>query len=104
MKLSSGTGKFFMLCLILGIISLFGSMMVLGVDGSPYRHGRPGGQWFLVQLAGGVMLLFSGIFGLLVNNVAETSSVPFKVKVVWVSFMAIGTSFLYCIFLFAPAV
>lgn len=97
MKLGTKITAFFSVAMILGIISLLGGVITLVADDSPYRFGRLAGLWFLIQLGGAVVLLYSGIFGLVTCNVTEITATRYNMKVAWSAFVFIAVMYLSCI-------
>ncbi len=101
MKLGKNIATFFVVALILGSISLVGSAVTLMVDESPYRFGRLAGLWFLIQLCGSVVLLYSGMFGLITCNVTEVTARRFNMKIIWGTFIFVALLFMSSIWIAA---
>jgi hypothetical protein len=83
MVLGSNVTRFFTACIYWGAVSIFCLIFTLAFDGSPYRYGRLGGAWFLVQISSSVALLYSGMFGIMTCNVTEIDAIRFNMKVAW---------------------
>lgn len=79
--------KFFMYGFALGVISLAVAMFGIFPEWSPYRFGHLGGGFFLIQLSSGVVMIYSGVFGLMISNTTEINAHEYNTKLAWGIFL-----------------
>lgn len=99
MKLGSSIARQFVFLFGLGIVALLAFVIILVLNDSPYRADRPGIRWMFVQAASALVLIYSGMFGLMTCNATEESSRRFNMKVAWIAFGVIAVLFLGAIFM-----